>query len=80
LHPPNEDVIVIGPGFVATDGFDEAIVKQFAVVVQMLNLAHVRVTARPEVRERVGRALSDVGVSSIWDSGPVMKLAKFLRV
>ena len=67
LHPPSNEVIAIGPGFVATDGTEEEILKNFLVVIRELKYGMLLGEVQPDIQDRVVAITRMTGISIAWN-------------
>lgn len=79
LHPPSDDVVVLGPGFVATDSADDEFLARFAAVVRTLKFGALYGTVRPHVWARVDLAMRGEGVDCTWVSVPLKGVGAMLK-
>ena len=73
LHPPSDKVIVIGRGFVATDGKTDMFLDHFARVVKALKLDALHGAIRPEIRVRMAKSFLGLDLSWPWGGVRVRK-------
>ena len=73
LRPPLNEVIVIGPGFVATDATDAGVVNTFFVVIRALAFGSLLGEVRPGIRDRVVAMSEANGLSVAWNISTARK-------
>ena len=73
MKPPLHDVLVIGPGFVVTDGATEDILNKFFVVIRSMKFEQLFGVVQPVIRDRVVSMSKANGLSVAWNISPAQK-------
>ena len=67
MKPPSDDVLVIGPGFVVTDGATEDMLIKFLVVIRAMKFEQLFGVVQPEIRDRVVAMSEAKSISVAWN-------------